>query len=99
MHKGGFVYIITNKNRTTLYIGVTSDLIGRVYQHKNHTYKKSFSDRYNLEFLVYYEAFERIEFAIARETEIKKWNRNKKESLIYGFNPDWNDLYDEVMNK
>ncbi len=82
MHKRGYTYIMTNAHRTTLYVGVTSDIIGRVYEHKDHTYKNSFSDRYNLEHLVYYEEYEGIEEAIAREKQIKRWNRDKKMALI-----------------
>lgn len=98
MYKGGFVYIITNLHRTTLYIGVTSDLVNRVYEHKNHLYKNSFSDRYNLEYLVYYEELEGIEEAIAREKQLKKWSRKKKEALINAINPAWIDLYAEVQD-
>jgi putative endonuclease len=97
MYKGGHVYIMTNKHHTVLYIGVTSDLPNRVYEHKAHLFKGSFSDRYNLEYLVYYETFEGIEEAIIRETEIKKWSRKKKEALINNFNPDWQDLYELVL--
>ena len=97
MYKGGYVYIMSNKHRTTLYVGVTSDLPGRVQQHKEHFYKNSFSDRYNVECLVYYEAHDGIEEAIAREKQIKRWSRAKKETLINGFNPEWRDLYEEVL--
>jgi putative endonuclease len=97
MTKGGHVYIITNAHRTTLYIGVTSALIRRIDQHKQHFNKKSFTDRYNLEFLVYYEAFGSIEDAIAREKELKKWNRQMKDELITASNPEWKDLWDEIV--
>ncbi|MBN8786649.1 MAG: GIY-YIG nuclease family protein [Terrimonas sp.] len=96
MQKGGCIYIMTNKNKTTLYIGVTSDLIAHVQQHKQHVFKNSFTDRYNLEYLVYYENFSSIEEAIAREKEIKKWRREKKEKLIHAQNPDWRDLWEEI---
>ncbi|MBN9483391.1 MAG: excinuclease ABC subunit C [Bacteroidetes bacterium 43-93] len=98
MYKGGFVYIITNHHRTTLYIGVTSDLVNRVYEHKNHLYKNSFSDRYNLEFLVYYEELDGIEEAISREKQLKKWSRKKKEELVNTTNPGWIDLYAQVQD-
>ena len=78
MGKGGFVYIMTNKHKTTLYVGVTNDLCRRVYEHKNHLIKKSFSNKYNLEYCIYYEVFPDIISAIAREKELKKWNRAKK---------------------
>lgn len=99
MFKGGYVYIMCNKHRTTLYIGVTSNLPGRVYEHKEHIFKNSFTDKYNIEFLVYYEALESIEDAIAREKEIKKWNRAKKEKLINTMNPQWVDLYNKVLDE
>lgn len=83
---------MTNFYRTTLYIGVTSDLIRRVYEHKNHEIKGSFTDKYNCVFCVYYEKFSDINMAINRETELKKWNRKKKENLINQKNPDWIDL-------
>ncbi len=92
MHKGGSVYIMTNKHRNVLYIGVTSNLPARIQQHISHTFKNSFTDRYNIEYLVYYETHFNIESAISREKEIKKWRREKKNELINSFNPDWNDL-------
>ncbi len=96
MHKGGHVYIATNKHRNVLYTGVTSKIINRVYQHKTHFYKNSFTDKYNIEYLVYYEWFGRIEDAISREKEIKKWNRQKKIDLINSLNPEWKDLWNEI---
>ena len=96
MQHGGSVYIMTNSTRTTLYVGVTSDLRDRVLQHKQHFYKGSFTDRYNCTICVYFEHFGRIEEAIATEKEIKKWRREKKEALIQSMNPDWNDLWEVV---
>ena len=96
MQHGGSVYIMTNSTRTTLYVGVTSDLRGRVLQHKEHFYKGSFTDRYNCTICVYFEHFGRIEEAIAREKEIKGWNRVRKNELISAMNPDWIDLWQEV---
>lgn len=92
MGKGGFVYIMTNKHKTTLYVGVTNDLCRRVYEHKNHLIKKSFSNKYNLEYCIYYEVFPDIISAITREKELKKWNRAKKEALINSKNPEWKTL-------
>jgi putative endonuclease len=92
MEFGGCVYIMTNKNKTTLYIGVTSDLPNRVYQHKTHAYPTSFSSKYNLEYCVYFEFFSRIEEAIDREKQLKRWRREKKNTLIEGVNPEWKDL-------
>ena len=94
MKKGGCIYIMTNQYHTTLYIGVTSDLIIRVQQHKNKEDKKSFTARYNLNKLIYYETFLYIEEAILREKQIKKWSRAKKEQLISSGNSDLNDLWD-----
>jgi putative endonuclease len=96
MYRGGYVYILTNKNHTTLYIGVTSDLLWRTIQHKGHFYKSSSSDRYNLEKLVFYQQFECIEAAIAYEKKIKKWRREKKVDLINFRNVEWRDLFDEI---
>ena len=95
MNKDGFVYIMTNKNKTTLYIGVTSNVCRRVYEHIKHLYRNSFTDKYNLEYCVYFEEFSNIESAIAREKELKKWNRKKKELLINEKNPNWSILIDE----
>jgi putative endonuclease len=94
--KLGFIYIVTNKNNTTLYIGVTSNLPKRILEHKEKRYKNSFSARYNLDKLVYFEQFQMIRDAIAREKQLKGGNRAVKLNLINNFNPDWNDLYDEI---
>ena len=98
MEYGGCVYIMTNKNKTTLYIGVTANLRSRVQQHKGHFVDGSFTDQYNLEYLVYYESFSRIEEAISREKQIKKWRREKKNILITQFNPDWKDLWEVIKD-
>lgn len=90
--KGRFVYIMTNKNKTVLYIGVTNDLLRRIYEHKNHTVKNPFTERYNLEYCIYFEEFSSIVKAIAREKELKKWNRQKKENLINAKNPQWKEV-------
>jgi len=92
MKKGGHVYILTNKNNTVLYTGVTSNLSNRLIQHQNGFFKNSFTDRYNVKKLVYYEEFDRIETAIAREKQIKAGSRQKKVNLINKFNPEWKDL-------
>ena len=94
--KPGYVYIITNKNNTTLYIGVTANLVQRITQHKEKHNKKSFSARYNLNKLVYYEAFQEIGDAIAREKQLKAGSRAKKIVLIEGLNPEWLDLFKEL---
>jgi putative endonuclease len=98
MQRGGTVYIMTNKNKTTLYVGVTSDLLSRVQQHRQHFFTNSFTDKYNLEFLVFYESLPSIQEAILREKEVKKWRREKKENLINSMNPGWKDLWEEIKN-
>ena len=94
--KPGFVYILTNKNHTTLYIGVTSNIVNRIKQHKTKFYPKSFTARYNLNKLVYDEAFQMIGDAIGREKVLKAGSRAKKEALIDSINPEWVDLYEAV---
>ncbi len=89
------VYILTNKKNGTLYTGVTSDLANRIWEHKNNIFK-GFTSRYNIHTLVWYEYLGTMDLAIAREKEIKKWERNWKISLIITDNPDWNDLSDEI---
>lgn len=98
MERGGAIYIMTNRWKTTLYVGVTSDLQFRVKEHRKHLCKNSFTDRYNLEYCIYYEMFDDIEEAINREKEIKKWRREKKEKLINHMNPEWKDLWDEIQH-
>jgi putative endonuclease len=96
MEKGGAVYIMTNSNHTVLYTGVTSDLLRRVYEHKTGLNKNSFTSKYKISKLVFYESFHSIEEAINREKQIKGGNRKKKESLINTINPEWKDLWDEI---
>ncbi len=89
---GGFVYIMATKRYGTIYVGVTSDLPRRVWQHKNNVVP-GFTKTYKVHDLVYYEAHDRIETAIQREHNLKHWPRRWKTALIDGMNPDWNDLY------
>jgi len=96
MDKGGYVYILTNKHNTTLYTGVTSDLRGRLWDHKTKFYPKSFSARYNLNKLIYFDVYAAIEDAIAMEKYIKGKSRAYKEKLIEKTNPEWADLGIEV---
>jgi len=96
MDKGGYIYIMTNKNRTTLYIGVTASLERRVWEHRTHYDKRSFTAKYNLVNCVYREFFTDIEQAIQRETQLKKWSREKKNALISKMNPDWVDLWTDI---
>lgn len=95
--QGGCVYILTNKIHTVLYVGVSSDLTGRVWDHKNKTYPKSFTAKYNCDKLVYYSFYPRIEEAINAEKTLKGGSRQKKIDLITVMNPEWNDLYDRLM--
>ena len=88
------VYILTNKNHSVLYVGVTGNLIGRIYQHQNELIK-SFTARYKVHKLVYYEACDNAYSAITREKQLKHWNRKWKERLISEKNPSWRDLYAE----
>jgi len=99
MERGGCIYIMTNKMHTVLYTGVTSDLIGRVWQHKNKIYPKSFTARYNCDKLVYYFFYSRIEEAIAAEKAIQNGKREAKINLINSLNPNWLDLYDALINE
>ncbi|MFD0989747.1 GIY-YIG nuclease family protein [Mariniflexile jejuense] len=88
-----YVYFMTNKNNTVIYIGVTANLLKRVYQHKTKAYK-GFTAKYNCDKLVYFEDFSDINQAITREKQLKAGNRKNKEDLIINTNPEWNDLSD-----
>ena len=90
-----FVYILTNQYNTTFYIGVTNDLLKRVYQHKNKIFE-GFTSKYNVNKLIYFEQTESIEEAIFREKQLKKYKRNKKIALITNSNPTYKDLYEEM---
>jgi putative endonuclease len=89
-----YVYILTNKSDNVLYIGVTNNLIRRIFEHKNKLVE-GFTKKYNLRKLVYYEATNDIESAINREKQLKNWHRDWKINLIDQFNPDWKDLSDD----
>jgi putative endonuclease len=95
MAKGGYIYIVSNKSRTVLYIGVTSNLYARSYEHKMGV-GSAFTTKYNCTDLVYYEFFPTIEEAIAIEKRLKKWKRAWKDELIESVNPTLRDLFDEV---
>ena len=92
-----YVYILTNKNHTVLYTGVTRDLIRRVYEHITHADPKSFASKYNVDKLVYFEVTNDIKAAIEREKQIKSWSRNRKTDLIFEKNPHWVDLYNQIL--
>ncbi len=91
-----FVYILASKKNGTLYVGMTNDLIKRVYQHKNNL-ADGFTKKYNVHNLVYYEIHNNVCNAITREKQLKKWNRQWKIELIQTNNPEWNDLYDNLF--
>lgn len=90
------IYILANKRNGTLYIGVTSNLIKRIWEHKNNV-MEGFSSKYACHTLVYYELLGTMEHAINREKQIKKWNRSWKLELIETMNPEWKDLYESLI--
>ena len=96
MEKLPCVYILANKRNGTLYTGVTSDLIKRVYEHKNGL-ADGFTKKYGIHHLVYFEPHEDMHAAISREKQIKKWNRAWKLELIEKNNPEWKDLYEDII--
>ncbi|NVM23598.1 MAG: GIY-YIG nuclease family protein [Desulfobacterales bacterium] len=95
MDKQFYVYILASKPNGTLYVGVTSNLVQRVWQHK-HNMVEGFSKKYSVKTLVYYEVHDNAESAITREKQIKKWRRAWKLRLIEEKNPQWNDLYNRI---
>ena len=96
MNKKGYVYILFNKKNGTLYVGVTSNLVKRIYEHKN-KFVKGFTEEYCVDKLGYFEIFEDITLAIEREKQLKKYYRKQKLDLIETTNPEWNDLYYEII--
>ena len=96
MNKQGYVYILSSAQRGTLYIGVTSNLITRVWQHKQKLIP-GFTKKYSVDRLVYYEVSNSIESAIVREKQLKAWKRVWKIELIEESNPEWRDLYDGLF--
>jgi len=95
MAKTGFVYILTNHSRSVLYTGVTSNLKGRVWQHRTGAVT-DFTSRYKVNQLVYYEICGDMTAAITREKQVKNYSRAKKAMLVTKMNPEWRDLYDEL---
>ncbi|KST62158.1 GIY-YIG nuclease family protein [Mastigocoleus testarum] len=91
-----YIYLMTNKYNTVLYTGVTNDLIKRIYEHKEKLIA-GFTQKYNVNKLVYYEIFTDINSAIAREKQIKAGSRQKKIDLVNSMNPEWRDLYDGLL--
>ena len=96
MQKEPAVYILANKKNGTLYIGVTSNLRQRIYQHKK-MFVDSFTHEHNIHMLVYYEACDTMEAALLREKQLKRWKRAWKIRLITKTNPEWHDLYSEIL--
>lgn len=96
MEKQYYVYMLASRKNGTLYIGVTSNLIKRVYEHKNNLIK-GFTQKYNVHKLVYYEVFDNAYESITREKRMKNWKRQWKIELINKFNPEWKDLYDDIL--
>jgi putative endonuclease len=96
MPKKGFTYILTNQHHTVLYTGATSTLKDRIDRHRNKKYKGAFTAQYNVDKLVWYQEFDWIGDALAREKQIKAGSRKKKIDLINTMNPGWRDLYDDL---
>ena len=92
-----YVYILANNTRTTIYTGVTNDLIRRVYEHRHHADPDSFTAKYDITRLVYYDSTPDVRSAIEREKQIKSWKRAKKNALVESMNPKWEDLYDSLL--
>jgi putative endonuclease len=93
--KGGYVYVVTNKAKSVLYIGVTSNLSARITQHRSGE-GSAFTKRYNCIYLIYYRFFDTIVEAIENDKKMKRWNRAWKDKRITEFNPQWTDLYNEI---
>src|SRR5579863_4156060 len=93
---GGYVYVMASAPNGTLYVGMTNDLVRRVYEHRNGLIA-GFSKRYSVKHLVYFERYEDIQTAIQREDNIKHWSRKWKVRLILANNPNWDDLYDSIV--
>lgn len=91
-----YVYILANQKSGTLYVGVTNDLVKRIYQHKNHIFK-GFTCKYSVDRLVYYEVWQDEQGAIQREKQLKHWHRDWKINLIETQNPHWQDLYNDLL--
>jgi putative endonuclease len=95
-HRGGWVYIMTDRYRGTMYVGVTANLAARIYQHRNGA-GSDFCHRYGLTRLVWAEHGETIDDCIAHEKRLKRWHRDWKFALIERGNPDWHDLFDHIL--
>ena len=92
-----YVYILANVTGTVVYTGVTKDVIRRVYEHKHDLVPNSFTAKYSVHKLVYFEETSSIYAAISRERQIESWNRKRKNELVESMNPKWEDLYDSIL--
>ena len=92
-----YVYILANTTGTVVYIGITKDLVRRVYEHKHKSDPNSFTAKYDVHKLVYYEATSDVRAAIEREKQLKGWNRKRKNKLVETMNPRWEDLYESIL--
>ena len=92
-----YVYILSNRLNTVIYTGVTMNLVCRVYEHKHHLDPNSFTAKYDVNKLVYYESTSDVKTAIEREKQIKGWNRKRKNKLVESKNPSWVELYDTIL--
>ena len=92
-----YVYILASDTNYTVYIGVTNNLIRRVYEHKTHADPDSFTSQYNVHKLVYFEQTPHVYAALEREKQLKGWRRSKKNALIETMNPEWRDLYPDLL--
>ena len=90
-----YVYILANRTNVTIYTGETNDLERRLWEHRNHTDPRSFTTKYQVHKLVYFEETTDIDVALNREKKIKSWSRKRKNQLVEGMNPDWADLFPE----
>ena len=91
-----YTYIIANQDNSAFFVGSTGNLPQRIYKHKNKTYKNSFTEKHNLDKLVYFEEFAEMELANLREKQVKSWSKNKTKKLINKTNPEWNELYNDI---
>ncbi len=96
MKKIFYLYILSNYTRTVLYIGSTSNLIRRIHEHRINSVP-GFTNKYQVKYLMYYESCEDMETILRREIQMKRWRRSWKNSLINNFNPEWKDLYHEIL--
>ena len=92
-----YVYILTNAHKNLIYVGVTNDLIRRVYEHKHHLDADSYTAKYNIDQLVYFETTSDVYSAISREKQLKGWNRARKNKLVEMKNPGWADIYESLL--